>query len=154
MADLVIVMGTSLSVSPFANLPQLAGQGVPRLLFNLEPVGDFGSRPDDVIVLGDCDSGVRKLADILGWRDELEALWEEVGSDAKVKEAEKLQQKREAMSRDEKLAADYEEINGESEATLKSSKDHMERIKNMLDKGSKAASAKDTEVPGLQEEMS
>ncbi|KAI1779227.1 NAD-dependent deacetylase sirtuin-2 [Hypoxylon cercidicola] len=75
LADLVLVMGTSLLVHPFAGLPSRAREGVPRVLFNLERVGDMGTRADDVLVLGDCDSGIRKLADELGWRDELEALW-------------------------------------------------------------------------------
>lgn len=75
LADLVLVMGTSLLVHPFAGLPCRAREGVPRVLFNLERVGDMGTRADDVLVLGDCDSGIRKLADELGWRDELEATW-------------------------------------------------------------------------------
>ncbi|KAI1460166.1 NAD-dependent deacetylase sirtuin-2 [Annulohypoxylon moriforme] len=80
-ADLVLVMGTSLLVHPFAGLPRNARERVPRVLFNLERVGDLGTRADDVLVLGDCDSGVRKLADELGWRDELEAMWRKlVGS--------------------------------------------------------------------------
>ncbi|KAF4122855.1 NAD+-dependent protein deacetylase SIR2 [Geosmithia morbida] len=77
-ADLVLVVGTSLSVYPFAALPDMADPTVPRLLFNLEQVGSMGSRADDVLELGDCDSGIRKLADELGWRDELESLWREV----------------------------------------------------------------------------
>ncbi|KAI1761511.1 NAD-dependent deacetylase sirtuin-2 [Hypoxylon sp. FL1150] len=81
LADLVLVMGTSLLVHPFAGLPRRAQDGVPRVLFNLERVGDMGSRADDVLVLGDCDSGIRKLADELGWRDELEALWRGVVGD-------------------------------------------------------------------------
>ncbi|KAI1392497.1 NAD-dependent deacetylase sirtuin-2 [Hypoxylon trugodes] len=75
LADLVLVMGTSLQVHPFASLPQRAAEGVPRVLFNLERVGDLGTRADDVLVLGSCDSGVRKLADELGWRGELESMW-------------------------------------------------------------------------------
>lgn len=69
-ADLVIVMGTSLAVRPFAELPGLAKEGGPRLLLNNERVGDFGQRPDDVVVLSDCDSAVTQLADALGWRKE------------------------------------------------------------------------------------
>lgn len=78
VADLCIIMGTSLSVHPFASLPSLCGQGIPRLLINGERVGGIGSRTDDVLHLGDCDTGVRQLADALGWRDELEALWHEM----------------------------------------------------------------------------
>jgi NAD-dependent histone deacetylase SIR2 len=74
-ADLVIVLGTSLMVHPFAGLPRLAREGVPRVLFNMERVGDFGTRADDVLCLGECDTGIRKLADKLGWRDELEKMW-------------------------------------------------------------------------------
>ncbi|KAI1126154.1 DHS-like NAD/FAD-binding domain-containing protein [Nemania abortiva] len=74
-ADLVIVVGTSLMVHPFAGLPRLARDGVPRLLFNMQRVGDFGTRADDVLCLGECDDGIRKLADELGWREELEKMW-------------------------------------------------------------------------------
>ena len=73
-ADLCIVMGTSLTVQPFASLPDLCEERVPRLLINLERVGNLGSRPDDVLFLDDCDVGVRKLADALGWTDELESV--------------------------------------------------------------------------------
>ncbi|KAI1496628.1 DHS-like NAD/FAD-binding domain-containing protein [Biscogniauxia marginata] len=74
-ADLVLVLGTSLTVHPFAGLPLLAREGTPRLLLNMERVGDLGTRADDVLHLGECDAGVRALADELGWRDELEDAW-------------------------------------------------------------------------------
>lgn len=45
-ADLVIVMGTSLRVQPFASLPECCREGVPRLLVNSERVGGLGSRAD------------------------------------------------------------------------------------------------------------
>ena len=83
-ADLILVLGTSLSVYPFAGLPTLAPEHVPRVLFNREAVGDLGSRADDVLALGSCDTGVRKLADALGWRDELETLWREMVGDAEA----------------------------------------------------------------------
>ena len=76
-ADLCIIMGTSLTVQPFASLPGFCAEGVPRLLINSERVGGLGSRADDVLLLGDCDAGVRKLASVLGWAEELDALWEE-----------------------------------------------------------------------------
>ncbi|KAF6803554.1 Sir2 family protein, partial [Colletotrichum musicola] len=75
MADLIIVMGTSLSVYPFAGLAEASRSGVPRLLLNREKVGQMGRRADDVVELGACDAGVRKLAGLLGWADELEDLW-------------------------------------------------------------------------------
>jgi NAD-dependent histone deacetylase SIR2 len=136
MADLVIVMGTSLSVQPFASLPMFASEGVPRVLINKEIVGDFGSRPDDVMVLGDCDEGVRKLADALGWRDELESMWLEVGGRVKEKEATRLRDQRQAMSKDELLEAEIEKLTGEVDAALRISKDHEERVNSHLEKAS------------------
>ncbi|KAB8072434.1 DHS-like NAD/FAD-binding domain-containing protein [Aspergillus leporis] len=76
-ADLVIVMGTSLKVAPCSRLPRQVKEGAPRVLLNMEKVGDFGARGSDVCILGSCDEGVRQLADALGWRDELESLWAE-----------------------------------------------------------------------------
>lgn len=140
-ADLVIIMGTSLSVAPFSTLPQFASEGVPRVLFNLEPVGDIGSRPDDVIVLGDCDSGVRRLADALGWRDELEALWVEVGGNVKEKEAETLREQRKNMSKDEVLEAEIQELTAEVDAALNISQDHARRVNDEVMKNSKSPQA-------------
>lgn len=79
VADLVLVMGTSLKVHPMASLPSLATHGVPRVLINKEKSGDLGSRPEDILLLGDCDQTVRLLADALGSREELEDLWKEMG---------------------------------------------------------------------------
>lgn len=76
-ADLLIVMGTSLTVHPFASLAWMVADSCPRVLVNLERVGDFGSRPDDLILLGQCDDYVRKLCKELGWLEDLERLWEE-----------------------------------------------------------------------------
>lgn len=47
------------------------------MLINLEEVGDFGSRSDDVVLLGLCDDIVRKLCKKLGWEEELDAAWKE-----------------------------------------------------------------------------
>ncbi|QKX58424.1 uncharacterized protein TRUGW13939_05546 [Talaromyces rugulosus] len=79
IADLVLVIGTSLKVHPVASLPSLAAPSVPRVLINREAAGDLGSRPDDVLLLSDCDKTVRVMADSLGWRKELEDIWKEVG---------------------------------------------------------------------------
>ncbi|CAK7566345.1 MAG: Sir2 histone deacetylase Hst2 [Sporothrix epigloea] len=83
-ADLILVLGTSLTVYPFAGLPTMAPAHVPRVLLNREAVGDMGSRADDVLALGSCDAGVRKLADALGWRDELEKRWRLMVGDAEA----------------------------------------------------------------------
>ncbi|APA08992.1 hypothetical protein SS1G_02855 [Sclerotinia sclerotiorum 1980 UF-70] len=127
-ADLIIVMGTSLSVQPFAMLPSLPADTVPRLLFNMISVGDFGSRLDDVVVLGDCDTGVRKLADALGWRAELEELWISVGGNTRQKEAEKAAEARLNMSRDERHEVDIEKLTTEIDEALKFSGNHTHRV--------------------------
>lgn len=78
--DLLIVMGTSLAVQPFAGLVHKVKENVPRFLINKEPVGPFRFYQmdccfRDVVLLGDCDSGVQKLCDLIGWRSELEDLY-------------------------------------------------------------------------------
>lgn len=100
-ADLILIMGTSLTVQPFASLPDLTRDDTPRVLFNMERVGSLGSRPDDVLALGDCDSKVRELADALGWRDELEALWRRVVGDKEAERQLRSVQDRQAAMRDE-----------------------------------------------------
>ena len=154
-ADLVIVMGTSLTVHPFASLPQSANEGVPRLLINKEKVGDFGSRPDDVVFLGDCDEGVRKLADALGWRDELEELWLEVGGNVKEKEAERMREERKAMSKDEVLEAEIKQLTQEIDATLQVSSDYQQRTNDHLQKtGSQSAQSTTPDEPEKLEPLS
>ncbi|KAH7925597.1 NAD-dependent deacetylase sirtuin-2 [Leucogyrophana mollusca] len=74
-ADLLIVMGTSLTVRPFASLVDLVPDECPRVLINLDDVGDF-DRPDDVVCLGKCDDIVRELCRELGWEEELDKAWE------------------------------------------------------------------------------
>lgn len=71
-ADLLIVLGTSLQVQPFASLVTNVSKSCLRLLINLERVGDQmfdfekpGGR--DVLYLGETDSGVQKLCEIIGW---------------------------------------------------------------------------------------
>jgi NAD-dependent histone deacetylase SIR2 len=111
-ADLVLVMGTSLQVRPFANLPGMAPARAPRVLFNMERVGNFGTRADDVVVLGDCDAGVRRLADLLGWRDELEKTWRDLVGEEEAEKQLRGRTKREEALREEvtKLAEDVEQV--------------------------------------------
>ena len=72
-AELLLVLGTSLKVFPFASLVDRVESSCPRVLFNREPVGPFGATSvgRNVTYLGDCDSGVLKLAELLGWSEEL-----------------------------------------------------------------------------------
>ncbi|XP_015682155.1 NAD-dependent protein deacetylase sirtuin-2 [Protobothrops mucrosquamatus] len=90
-ADMLIIMGTSLQVQPFASLVSRVPANTPRLLINKEKTGesdpfmslmglgcgmDFDSEKAyrDVAWLGDCDEGCLALAELLGWKKELEEL--------------------------------------------------------------------------------
>nr|XP_034185859.1 NAD-dependent protein deacetylase Sirt2 isoform X3 [Osmia lignaria] len=89
-ADLLIIMGSSLVVHPFASLVDRVRPNCPRLLINKEKVGMqdrlsrllglrqgliFDSRTGrDVAWLGDCDTGCQLLAEKLGWDEELKDL--------------------------------------------------------------------------------
>lgn len=119
-ADLCIVMGTSLTVQPFASLPAMAEEGTPRLLINQERVGGIGSRTDDVCLLGDCDEGVRRLAKACGWLEELEGLWAET--------APKLEERAEGppRTRDQELEDEVEQLTRDVDQSLKLSKEHRE----------------------------
>ncbi|KAH3906217.1 hypothetical protein HBH56_205300 [Parastagonospora nodorum] len=130
-ADLAIVMGTSLSVHPFASLPQLCKDRTPRLLINSEQVGDMGSRPDDVLMLEDCDSGVRKLAEACGWLEELEALWAET---ARPGEPEKIEEEKPKKNRDELLQEEIDKLTQDVDSTLKLGKDQHEWLDNHVDR--------------------
>lgn len=129
-ADLAIIMGTSLTVQPFASLPQYVSENTPRVLINLERVGGLGSRADDVVLLGDCDAGVRKFADALGWRDELEQLWKTTTPSEVTQHEQELPPK----TKDEKLADDVDELTKEIDKTLKVSNDHREWVNEHLEK--------------------
>ncbi|KAH8704746.1 putative SIR2 family histone deacetylase [Talaromyces proteolyticus] len=127
-ADLCIVMGTSLTVQPFASLPSFCRDETPRLLINMERVGGLGSRADDVLLLGDCDAGVRKLAQALGWSDELEALWEETNPDKGARERETEPEK----TRDELLHDEVERLTADVDRALHISNSHQDRVHKQL----------------------
>ena len=130
-ADLAIVLGTSLTVQPFASLPSFVREDTPRVLINLERVGGLGSRPDDVLLLEDCDKGVRKFADALGWRDDLEDLW----ASTNPEKARRKEQEAAPKTRQEKLDEEVEKLTKDIETSLKVSGEANERIKAELEKG-------------------
>jgi hypothetical protein len=74
-ADLLIVMGTSLTVHPFASLINMVKGKCPRVLINLDAVGGVGSSLNDLVFLGKCDDIIRDLAKELGWEEELDREW-------------------------------------------------------------------------------
>lgn len=125
-ADLVIVLGTSLTVQPFASLPTLVPEGVPRVLINLEQVGGIGSRPDDVLLLGDCDKGVCQLAKACGWLEDLVTLWESTGGKFEHHEepCNELPKTKEEAVNDE-----VEKLTQDVDKTLKISQDHDKKVR-------------------------
>ncbi|EHK19002.1 uncharacterized protein TRIVIDRAFT_194055 [Trichoderma virens Gv29-8] len=122
MADLVLIIGTSLTVYPFASLPEMARKEVPRVLFNMEKVGSLGSRVDDVLELGACDDGIRKLANLLGWTDELDDIWRNI-----VGNEEADRQLRSQTDRDEELEDELQKLTGEIETVLKLEEEEEEK---------------------------
>ncbi|XP_042760122.1 NAD-dependent protein deacetylase sirtuin-3, mitochondrial isoform X2 [Panthera leo] len=84
MADVLLILGTSLEVEPFASLSEAVRSSVPRLLINRDLVGPFAWRPRsrDVVQLGDMVHSVERLVELLGWTEELQDLMRQ--------EAEKL----------------------------------------------------------------
>lgn len=86
---IVLFSAGYLQVEPFASLSGAVRGSVSRLLLNRDLVGPFAwgsSRHSDVAELGDVVSGVRKLADVLGWMPELESLMADEGQ--KVSDAQ------------------------------------------------------------------
>ncbi|XP_008303106.1 NAD-dependent protein deacetylase sirtuin-3 [Stegastes partitus] len=76
-ADLLIIMGTSLQIEPFASLVNTVRSTVPRLLLNRHAVGPFQKVPlrrGDHVELGDLEDTVRRFAEMLGWNSEIEEL--------------------------------------------------------------------------------
>lgn len=128
-ADLCIVMGTSLSVQPFASLPSLCSDGIPRVLINKERVGGMGSRPDDVLILGDCDAGVRRFARAMGWEEELEALWKETNPDPKARAEESAP----PQTRDERLQDEVERLTEDIDRTLGMTDAYQQRVRERLE---------------------
>ena len=127
-SDLVIVLGTSLTVQPFASLPGMTKETTPRVLINKERVGGFGSGTDDVLLIGDCDEGVRRLAEACGWLDELEALWAKTApKDAKEITAPTEEKKKD---KDEALEDEIEKLTKEVDQTLNLSKWHEDKVRN------------------------
>ncbi|KAL5332592.1 DHS-like NAD/FAD-binding domain-containing protein [Aspergillus crustosus] len=143
-ADLCIVMGTSLSVQPFASLPSFIAEGVPRVLINRERVGGLGSRPDDVLIIGDCDDGVRKFASALGWEEELVQLWEEANPNRRLREEELAP----PQTRKDGLEDEISRLTAEVDKTLEISDTYQRKVRERLD-GETRASLESNGATGL-----
>ncbi|XP_071831999.1 NAD-dependent protein deacetylase sirtuin-3-like isoform X2 [Apostichopus japonicus] len=79
--DMVIIMGTSLEVYPFAGIVNSARGYIPRILINREAVGPFArpktGRFNDLAVTGDLLENVQKFTRVLGWKKAMEDLIKE-----------------------------------------------------------------------------
>ncbi|NP_955890.1 NAD-dependent protein deacetylase sirtuin-2 [Danio rerio] len=122
--DLLIIMGTSLQVQPFASLVSRVSNRCPRLLINMEKTGQsefgmglfsFGGGMDfdsdkayrDVAHLSTCDDGCMTLAELLGWKKELEEMVKREhalidSKDAKKTDKEASQSSKSAVAEAEK----------------------------------------------------
>jgi len=86
--DLLLILGTSLKVYPFASIIKSVSKKIPRCLINntlpeifesellcdsssTEYIFSGNQYKRDVIYMGDCDKGCIELAQALGWEDEL-----------------------------------------------------------------------------------
>ncbi|KAJ1917965.1 hypothetical protein H4219_002906 [Mycoemilia scoparia] len=130
ICDLVIVMGTSLQVYPFASLIDHTPDKVPRLLINREKVGKGKRRGQgfdfdltngsiyrrDAFYKGDCDTGCLKLAKLLGWEDDLQQL---INEEQKMtsKSIGKENGRREVVELSKDLVSSLENLNIEDQKT-------------------------------------
>ncbi|OWF52356.1 NAD-dependent protein deacetylase sirtuin-3, mitochondrial [Mizuhopecten yessoensis] len=75
-ADLVIIMGTSLGVQPFAGIVDTVRWTTPRVLFNMEAVGPFrnSKRSKDVFAEGDLIKNMQNFTEMVGWKTDIEDL--------------------------------------------------------------------------------
>ncbi|XP_035885833.1 NAD-dependent protein deacetylase sirtuin-3, mitochondrial [Phyllostomus discolor] len=73
-AELLLVLGTSLKVEPFASLSEAVRSSVPRVLMNREAVESWRPRSRDVVQLGDLVDSVERLVELLGWTEEMREL--------------------------------------------------------------------------------
>ena len=64
--DLLIIMGTSLSVKPVSQYPLSVKWDTPQILINRERVGS--PNEFDCYLIGDCVDWIRKLCHVLGWQ--------------------------------------------------------------------------------------
>ena len=81
------MIGTSLTVHPFASLVNTVTGQCPRVLINLDRVGGIGSAKNDLVLLGKCDDIIRDLAKELGWEDELDKEWAVTAGSLDIHEA-------------------------------------------------------------------
>lgn len=88
----------------------------------MESAGGIGTRRDDVLMLGTCDDGVRRLAKELGWEVELDNLY---------KELQGPEEKEEAMS-DAMIEEEIKRLTAELDKELKIAEDYKGLVEGKL----------------------
>lgn len=105
-------------------------------------MGGFGSGTDDVLLIGDCDNGVRRLAEACGWLDELEALWSKTTPAAAA--APGRPAAADQKDKDQALEDEIDKLTREVDETLNLSKWHEERVRS--EKLPRESSGLDTKI--------
>ncbi|KAF9142754.1 NAD-dependent protein deacetylase sirtuin-2 [Mortierella sp. GBA39] len=139
--DLLIVLGTSLKVEPFNKLIAQVSPKCPRLLINREKAGqelhsgfDFEDKwkytiQRDALFLGNCDEGVRALADLCGWEIELQAMYDEGHAKLKLAEDQEKAGTKEKKGLDDDDDADKDDQDFSDDfSVLSASSDSLEDI--------------------------
>ncbi|VDO34705.1 unnamed protein product [Onchocerca flexuosa] len=141
--DLLIIMGTSLVVHPFAGLVDEVNDDVPRLLINLTEAGrnmssffPYGGNSGlcyhnednyrDVFWQGKTDDGAWKLAELLGWKTELEKLIET--------ELKKIDDKEQKDKKNFRSTAKRLDSNNDAEKTNRKSLERDKSVNEKLNK--------------------
>jgi NAD-dependent deacetylase sirtuin 2 len=81
--DLLLILGTSLRVKPFADLITMVPRSCPRIFINREDlqttdqIEHANPLSIDIWLNGDCDEMVQKLCSMLNWKQDLETIYVE-----------------------------------------------------------------------------
>ena len=112
--DLLIILGTSLTVHPFAGLAQMIRSDVPRVMINLTKPSDIDwdskKNKRNLFVRMETDSGARKLTNMIGWEKELDKL---IGHDSSSEDTENKKDTAILKKSDEKVV-DVKDKDGNS----------------------------------------
>ncbi|CAG8460670.1 33713_t:CDS:2 [Gigaspora margarita] len=164
--DLLIVAGTSLQVQPFALLIDYVSSDTPRLLINREKVacytpgmgfdfdGSFSSVRRDIFYGGSCDDGVLELAELLGWKDELQKLHKEGHEKLKKQQDEELPKEELEVNDVDTLAEEFVKKVGISEEKSVPNKVGVSEEKSIPGKVGVSEEKSIPEKVGISEEKS
>jgi hypothetical protein len=113
---------------------------------------------DDVVHLGHCDASVRELCDLLGWRDELEQTWKEIGGGDSVSARRESEREATATATASAMAGDGGVVGKTSGSIeLKDGVGGEETAKNSLqedgDGGAEVKQVKDNSVEKTMERI-